>query len=269
MKSITSRVIFPQTLSRSVRAFSKLKPKTILIYGDSNTWGYDPECSTRSATARFNYYSRWTTICQETLGNEYRIVVEALNGRTTIHDDIIVGEGEYNCNGRTTLPEVLHSQKPLDMVIIALGANDLKEKFQASPHEVVGGVKILLKDVKKMTDIGNILSPVDNQQEGKKESGSCKLKQILHPPKLMVIGPPMLQPTPLNRLWGFPGDVDVRSRKVNGLLSIICKEARIPFVNITTITKVSLVDGVHLRMEDQEPLGKLLAEKILHALQQQ
>jgi len=228
------------------------EPKTILIYGDSNTWGYDPECSTRSATARFNYYSRWTTICQETLGNEYRIVVEALNGRTTIYDDRIGDEGEYNCNGRTALPEVLHSQKPLDMVIIALGTNDLKEKSEASPHDIAGGVEILLKDVKKMTDLGNI-SPVD--------------QQTLLPPKLMVVGPPILQVTPTSQLWGFPDDVDVRSQKVNDLLSILCEEYRIPFVNITSITKVSSVDGVHFRLEDQEPLGKLMAEKIFHAFQ--
>lgn len=245
------------------KCFSTANPKTILIYGDSNTWGYDPECSTKSPTGRFNYNDRWTTICQNILGPEYRVVVEALNGRTTIYSDHNASEGEYDCNGRLTLPAIIHSHKPIDMVIIALGANDLHEKFQNSPHDIIGGIKILIKDIRKMTDIGNYIPP-PNESNTPPQGAACatKVKKVLTPPKLMIIGPPILQPKPLNRIWGFPGDIDIKSRKLNGLISIICKEAQISFANISTMTKVSEIDGVHLRLDDQVIVGEYIAQKI-------
>ena len=64
-----------------------LEPETILIFGDSNTWGFNP-AQTNGALLRFPYSQRWTTLLQSKLDvkypNKYRIIVEGLNARTTI-----------------------------------------------------------------------------------------------------------------------------------------------------------------------------------------
>ena len=53
--------------------------KTILCFGDSNTWGYNPE-----NRQRFGPDERWTGILRNSLGEDYRVIEEGLNGRTTL-----------------------------------------------------------------------------------------------------------------------------------------------------------------------------------------
>ena len=60
--------------------------KTILCYGDSNTWGYEP-----ATKERYSRAERWTGILQRELGADYYVVEEGLNGRTTVWDDPIEG----------------------------------------------------------------------------------------------------------------------------------------------------------------------------------
>lgn len=91
--------------------------KTILCYGDSNTWGYVPGIGTR-----FDKSVRWTGVMQNALGEGYTAIEAGLCGRTTIWDDPF-NEG---VNGKTTLLPVLRQSSPLDLVILALGTNDLR-----------------------------------------------------------------------------------------------------------------------------------------------
>ena len=60
--------------------------RTILCYGDSNTWGSDPE--TRE---RFPEDVRWPGVLRMRLGEEYRVMEEGLPGSTTVREDPIEG----------------------------------------------------------------------------------------------------------------------------------------------------------------------------------
>jgi lysophospholipase L1-like esterase len=60
--------------------------KTVLCYGDSNTWGYDP-----LTQDRFPRDTRWPGILRHELGEGYLVIEEGLNGRTTVWDDPIEG----------------------------------------------------------------------------------------------------------------------------------------------------------------------------------
>jgi lysophospholipase L1-like esterase len=101
--------------------------KTVLCYGDSNTWGSDPETGERFAPE-----VRWPGVLRQALGEGYWVVEEGLNGRTTVRDDPI--EGAHK-NGRTYLPACLEFHKPIDLVLIMLGTNDLKARFAASASD--------------------------------------------------------------------------------------------------------------------------------------
>ena len=55
--------------------------KTVLCYGDSNTWGYlapDGE--------RLGRWERWPGVLQRALGGDVHVVEAGLNGRTTVFD---------------------------------------------------------------------------------------------------------------------------------------------------------------------------------------
>ena len=51
----------------------------IVLYGDSNTYGYTPDGD--------RYDIRYGTILQKLLGDDYKIYEEGVVGRTTIFDD--------------------------------------------------------------------------------------------------------------------------------------------------------------------------------------
>ena len=129
-------------------------PRAILIFGDSNTWGFNPDQS-EGSPLRIPFQQRWTTIVQENLGHDFDIIPSGLNARTTLFDDpISPSDGEYNCNGRQLLPTIIHTYKPLSIIIIALGTNDTKEKFNTSPNDVVSGITVLVRDIQKLREIG-------------------------------------------------------------------------------------------------------------------
>ena len=101
-----------------------MKERNILCYGDSNTWGFVPIIFDYETNymARYSFDKRWTGILQKELGNNYRIIEEGLNGRTTNIDYPDV-KGR---SGTSYLNPCLYSHAPLDLVIIQLGVNDLK-----------------------------------------------------------------------------------------------------------------------------------------------
>ena len=102
----------------------------VLCYGDSNTYGYNPLNG-----QRFNSDERWTGRLQSMLGRNYKIIEEGLNGRTTILDDPM---GEKR-NGEEYFDVALKSNYPVDLVVIMLGSNDLKTRFNMPAADIADG----------------------------------------------------------------------------------------------------------------------------------
>jgi lysophospholipase L1-like esterase len=91
--------------------------KTLVCFGDSNTWGYVPG----SDGERLPYEQRWPTILQRELGDEWLVIPEGLNGRTATVE-------RPDSEGRNGLPYLLPcllSHAPVDAVVIYLGTNDV------------------------------------------------------------------------------------------------------------------------------------------------
>ena len=113
--------------------------KSILCYGDSNTWGCIPLPGLDPAS-RFPPATRWPGVLRRELGDGYWIVEAGLNGRTTVWDDPL----EPHRNGRKLLLPTLLTHQPLDLVIIMLGTNDLKHRLNASAAEIAEGAGMLV-----------------------------------------------------------------------------------------------------------------------------
>jgi lysophospholipase L1-like esterase len=91
--------------------------KTLLLYGDSNTWGHMPGTDGE----RFPREQRWPVLLQRALGDGWEVIAEGLGGRTATVD-------RPDSEGRNGLPYLLpclHSHRPLDVVVIFLGTNDV------------------------------------------------------------------------------------------------------------------------------------------------
>ncbi len=116
--------------------------KTVLCFGDSNTYGYNPENG-----KRYPEGIRWTSRLQQLLGEEYRIIEEGCNGRTTVFEDPKEGWKK----GLPYLRPCLNSHKPVDIVILMLGSNDLKKYFHASVEQIAAGARELVMDIRDFT----------------------------------------------------------------------------------------------------------------------
>ena len=101
---------------------------TILCYGDSNTYGYIPA----GGGKRYDEDTRWTCRLQNQLGKEYHVIEEGCSGRTTDVDD---PDAPWK-NGMSGLLISLHSHKPIDMIILMLGTNDLKTVFHRDAETI-------------------------------------------------------------------------------------------------------------------------------------
>lgn len=91
--------------------------RTIVCFGDSNTWGYVPG----SRGARFPRAVRWPNVLAAALGDDYEVIAEGLGGRTATFE-------RADSEGRNGLPYLLPcllSHAPVDLVVVFLGTNDV------------------------------------------------------------------------------------------------------------------------------------------------
>jgi len=202
--------------------------KTILCYGDSNTWGWNPVNQTRYAR-----FARWPGVLQQRLGGGYYIIEAGLSGRTTVHDDPI----EPHRNGKTYLPACLMSHQPLDLVILMLGTNDLKHRFGQSAFDIAAGAGFLVKLI---------------QQSGTGPNGQSPQVLLLAPPPIIKRPPTAAQ---------FEGG-PAKSKQFGRTFGPISRQHHCHFLDTGKVVDSSSIDGVHLELTEHQKLGLALAEKV-------
>lgn len=109
---------------------------SVLCYGDSNTYGFDPRTG-----GRYPYECRWTTILGELLGDRYEVIAEGLNGRTTAYDR----PGEAWKNGSSSFIACLGTHKPVEYLVIMLGTNDCNAALGLSAEQIAEGMETLVR----------------------------------------------------------------------------------------------------------------------------
>lgn len=135
--------------------------KNILCYGDSNTWGWDAKSYNPEIDLKVRYPRdiRWTGRLQKLLGDDFYVIEEGLNGRTTNLDS----PDPPDRNGKKYLLPCLYSHAPLDLVILFLGGNDLKSIFNRSTKDISDGLEELIQLIQSskygadMQSVPNIL----------------------------------------------------------------------------------------------------------------
>ncbi len=206
--------------------------KTVLCYGDSNTYGFNP-----SNGFRYPEHVRWTGILSDFLGEEYRVIEEGCNGRTTVFDDPIEGWK----NGLGYLRPCLNSHKPVDIVILMLGSNDLKETFHASPEEIAKGAEVLVKDILDFTVNKQGFAPV-----------------------ILLVSPPEIgEGIADSAFYGrFLENAIGRSREFPKWYRRVAEENGCVFVDAASVVKASPVDSLHLSPEGHARLAEEFAHVI-------
>ena len=221
--------------------------KTILCYGDSNTWGYDPVTG-----GRYDHKTRWPMVLKNILninsppgasegsgtsfGSEdpgWWVVEEGLSGRTSCREDPVEGDR----NGLRQLLPILESHKPIDIVVVMLGTNDLKPRFSPTAFDIARGVQQVAKAVQRS------------------ETGPDNTA----PKVLMICPPPTVESSVFKHLFGNCVEL---SRKLPPLYRAMAFECGAAFLDSGKHIKSSEVDGIHLDAEEHRKLAEAVAKKI-------
>jgi lysophospholipase L1-like esterase len=180
-------------------------------------------------------------VLQADLGENFRIVEEGLGGRSTIY----TREGEEWKSGEMYLKPCLHSHRPLDLVIIMLGTNDLQINKSITEEDLPVGISRLVDIIQETPNVGR--------------------DQIV--PKILIVAPIEIRPSaPEGRVLVY----DKFRREIGRELSLkfpevyekVAREKGCYFLNAALYAQPGPADGVHFTPESQIRLGHALAEYI-------
>jgi len=204
---------------------------TVICFGDSNTWGYDP-----ATGERFPADVRWPGVLRRRLP-QVQIVEEGLCGRTTLQEDPF----EEGRNGLTYLVPCLASHAPVDAVAIMLGTNDVKGFFLFDGAGIAAGA-------------GRLVEVVQKSRCG--PGGRA--------PEVLLVAPPPVAPppAPLQAVWGFSRLAEERSLQLGRFYAAIAESTGCAFLDAGMFVAVSPVDGVHLEAAAHQALGEAIAERL-------
>lgn len=201
--------------------------KRILCFGDSITWGYNPADGTR-----FAYHQTWPGVMEKSLGEDYKVITEALVARTTCFDLPYAPDR----NGSKFLPMIMESHSPIDLVIIMLGINDLMHLSGKKADESAWGLLSLIRIA---------YTPL---------FGGA-------PPKILIIAPPLPGKMSDFSKQGF-GGAESEIQKLPEAQKIVAETALCDFMDSNDFIKVESVDGLHPMPEQYKILGEKAAEKV-------
>ena len=213
-----------------------MEKKKILVFGDSNTWGYNPH--NRNPFAPYERWGdsiRWTNVMQNLLGSAYEVMADGLCGRTASAKDDIE---DYTCGKEQIIPS-MRSHSPLDLLVIMLGSNDLKARYGYTAFDVANSVGMVVEKA---------LQAPDAFRDSK--------------PDILLLCPPPLEN--LDRsffAFEFAGS-EQKSKDMAQFFEIIAAKYRVHYLNVGEIVRFSDVDGLHFESDQHLKLAQAVADKV-------
>ncbi|MEO3435103.1 GDSL-type esterase/lipase family protein [Inquilinus sp. CAU 1745] len=210
-------------------------PARILVYGDSNSWGWRPNAEAEAR--RLPAAERWPSVMDDALGQDYEVVVDAMNGRTT-NVDYAEGWGSHSgedFNGQRGLPAAIEGAVPIDLVIIFLGANDLKPEFDRTPQEIAAGAM----------ELATLAA----------EQSEAEVLVVVPPALGDISGTPMAD--------GFAG-AEAKSRRLPAAFAQAADATGIPL--FTDAAPIDSLDGIHMTAQAHTRVGEAIADRVREVL---
>lgn len=198
----------------------------ILCIGDSNTWGYNPADGSRQK-------KRWTKILQSLCPDD-EIIEEGLNGRTVISID----PQKRELCGIESLKMLLMSHKPIDLVIIMLGTNELKTTFSCRAGYIANGISEYIKIIK-----------------------NPYIWEGFNVPNILIISPILLGEN-IAEKQGVYGDFDensfIQSKYLGKAIEDVCRRYDVGFMNAADYAVPSEIDDIHMNEENHKKLAEAI-----------
>ncbi len=214
--------------------------KTILCFGDSNTWGSISQRSASPGPAkRFDEQTRWGSVLRNHLGEDNRVIEEGLGGRTTVY----ATKDEQFKNGESYLFPCLLSHRPLSLVIMMLGTNDLRQVFGVTEETLGDGISRLVDIIQANPQVGD---------------GAVA-------PKILLISPVAVA-KPEGRDDFYVARGSERAERLSALFpkayAAVAARKGCDFMNAQDYAKPDVADGLHMDAASHIALGNAVARRV-------
>lgn len=195
--------------------------KKILCYGDSNTFGFNP-----TDYSRYDENTRWTGVLQSNLGDKYKVINEGANNRNGFVPN---PQGDFY-SAQIHYPELISNSENIDIIILAIGTNDLQFSYNANSNNFEQGLENLILISKKKTD------------------------------NIIIIPPVILSENILNGFFKIQFDKTsiLKSQTIGEIYYKLAKIHNCRIFDINEFAKPSETDGLHYSKESH----KLIADKL-------
>ncbi len=201
--------------------------KKILCFGDSNTYGFIPQSG-----LRYDINTRWTGILQTLCNNEFKITEAGCNNRTAFIDN----PAGINQTGYKILPEYLKTNF-FDIIILAIGINDLQRFFNPTLNEFEQGMEKLIQITKNLSPKSKII--------------------LICPSKLNLAGIN-------NGIFSYQFDkISVeKSGKLSPIYKSLAEKYKCHFIDLNNIVEVSPLDGLHFSPKSHKTIAENLYKNL-------
>ncbi len=212
--------------------------KTVLTFGDSNTYGSPPiEKDRRRPLQRYGASTRWPGVLAARTG--WSVIEQGLPGRTaTDRPDPEMGA---HMNGPLGLHIALNSCGPIDALVIMLGTNDQKTHFDLDAQGITEAMADLL-DIAQSEDV--------RSKHGKFE--------------ILLVCPPAVQEAKFPRSI-FKG-ANAKSAALPELYGALADRCDLSYLNANTVIQTSDIDGVHFDETAHKTLGVAISNGLTASL---
>jgi len=199
--------------------------KKIICYGDSNTFGFNPLNKTR-----YDENVRWSGLLGIFLKNQFEIIEQGANNRTGFVDNF---SGEFY-SAQKHFPKMLNEYDDIEILILAIGTNDLQFIYNLNFNEIEKGLRNLLNIAK------------------------TKVKNII------LIPPVEISENILNSYFKIQFDENSikKSKNVLNIYQKLADEFKCHLFNFNSFTKPSLADGLHYDINSHKIIAQKLYEFI-------
>ncbi len=193
--------------------------KKILCFGDSNTFGYNPNNG-----SRYNENSRWTGILKNLCKNNYEIIEAGCNNRTAFSNN----PNGIQFTGYKVLPEYL--KEIYDTIIFAIGINDLQKFYNPTLEEFETGIENLIK----------------------------KIRESLPNCNIIILSPSHITENILNSNFRFMFNQTSieKSKQITPIYEKIANEYNCKFLDLNKIVIPSEIDGLHYEVEEHKKIAQ-------------
>ena len=212
-----------------------MKKVRVFCYGDSNTYGYDP-----STGGRYPSDIRWTGFLQRMLGDGYEVLEQGCNGRTTVFPE----PGAEWKSGLYALKVCLNTCKPVDLMILMLGTNDIKTYYHASAEQIASGAGTLVETAQAFLT---------------EKCGRAPAVVLVSP---IALGR-QVESGPFG--WEFDREAVEKSRRLAPLYRETARRCGCLFLDAAEIASASETDSVHLGPEGHRKIAEALCEIVRKA----